>query len=443
MKIFGVGPNKTGTVSIAEACQRLGLRVLHDRKKGERICEALKVQANESKLLDPVIDELDNYDVFLDGPYYEVISEIKNCVDDPRFICLFRNIDDWVNSRIVHCLHNRVMGSGKWIEIDTLTWVEEYKEINKTVFGQLGHGNHAIYMNVAAGDGWDKLCSLIGCDVPDSPFPCYHTTPEKLLQIHSKKSRRRPLRRAPIILGVRSMSDWQVGQNLLTSPWGDGWEKRLQWWDEVFSMPYHTYRFNLQKIAKENWSRIEGLDSIVSIRSWQPELFHDAIIVPIDDDDWLAPQICHVIRNQIQPDTTAISWQADRIECPHCYAINTCGDANFYITNGYALTPNYRDAVGDEQFKDSLLWHVHAADHAKEHSRHLASVLGAAPRTWASVTTLGQFNSAKELADAAVKAKSWHRKKFNEFGDDYREEFIALWMLNQKLLKGIRACWLS
>ncbi len=442
MKIFGIGPNKTGTVSIAEACQRLGLRVLHDRKKGERICEALKVQANESKLLDPVIDELDNYDVFLDGPYYEVMNEIRNALDDPRFLCLSRGMDGWINSRIVHCLHNRVMDAGNWKEIDTVAWRKELRRIRCVIDNNLKSEDRLVWMDVAAGDGWDKLCSLIGCDVPDSPFPYYHTTPEKLLQIHSTKSRRRPIETAPIILGVRSMSDWQDGQNLLTAPW-DGWEDRLQWWDEVFEMPYHVYRYGLQIIARKNWARISGLDSIVSVRSWQPELFHDAVVIPIDDDDWLAPQICHVIRNQIQADTTAISWQSDRIECPHRYVKNTCGDANFYITNGYALTPNYRDIVGDEQFKDSLLWHVRAADHAKEQSRHLDAVLGAAPRTWASVTTLGQFNSAKELADAAVQAKSWHREKFNELGDDYREEFIGLWMLNQKLLKGIRECWLS
>lgn len=116
MKIFGVGPNKTGTVSIRYACERLGLRVLHDREKGERLCRALR-------LADSVIDELDNYDVFLDGPYHEVINEIRNFIDDPRFMRLHRDFNDWVNSRIVHCLHNHVMDS------ETVMFKQEFNEL--------------------------------------------------------------------------------------------------------------------------------------------------------------------------------------------------------------------------------------------------------------------------------------------------------------------------
>lgn len=442
MKIFGIGPNKTGTVSIEEACKRLGLRVLHDRKIGERICDALKTKRTD--LVDPVLAELDEYDVFLDGPYHEVIDEIREFAFDPRFLGLTRDIDDWINSRIVHCLHNRVLNTGQWKEIHTKAWRREFREIGELITNTLKTEDRMIWMDVAAGDGWEPLCKLLDCKVPQMPFPHFHTAPEKLLQIHSAKSTRRSVGLAPIILGQRSSMNWLSQSDVQLAGWGEDWPDRLGWWDAVFEMPFRLYRHHLQMIAKKNWARIVGLDSIVSLYKWSPELFHDAIIIPIDDDDWLDPQVCYKIRDAIgwNQKTTAVSWSSERIECAGRYTMNRLGKKDWFITNGYALTPAYRDQCGNVQFRDSLSWHFKAAGHTHGMSRHIDKTLGVAPYSWASVSKLKQYENAQQLREQAQNAAKWHPSviahQCSETGSTYEREFQELYQLNEMLLSGIK-----
>jgi len=436
MKVFGVGPNKSGTVSIKEACKQLGLRVLHDRNdRGMEIIESFK-----NGDLHPAIAE---YDVFLDAPYYEVINEIRTLVNDCRFIHLSREYNDWIASRIAHCFYSRVMKINDWNTINTVGWEKEYQWILNIIEKSLRETDQVVTMNVSTGDGWKQLCQLIGCRIPDTPFPFLHTASEKLLRIHSAMSQRRPVGYAPIILGQRTSVNWLSAERQLDG-WSKDWPIRLGWWDEVFKMPFRIYRHELQMIAKKNWARIIGLDSIVSLFKWKPELFHDAIIIPIDDDDWLDPKICEVIRESLgwNQEITAVSWSTERIECAERYAIRKCGQKDWYITNGYALTPAYRDYSGDDQFRDSLSWHFKAAKHTNQKSNHVDKTLGIAPYSWGSVSKLKQYENSQELRETALRSVKWHKEvhplTMTDTNNTYETEFRELYELNSSLLEGIK-----
>jgi len=264
------------------------------------------------------------------------------------------------------------------------------------------------------------------------------TNREKTLEKQSCRS----IDKAPIVLGIRYHSDWLAGENQFKLHWIKDWPERMIWWSEVFSMPYNLYRNSLQQIARRNWSRIEGLDSIVCLHSWPPEFFHDAIIIPIDDDDWLDPGICRFIRGEVDEQLASVSWRSERAYCLNRYAMHLYGQADSFMTNGYALTPKYREIVGNEQYQTSLKWHNIAADHAKESNLHSELLLGAAPCSWASITNLIGFDSCQKMRESAKSFSAWHNQihplDTTAVASIYTQEYQNLYRLNEDLLKGIK-----
>ena len=56
--------------------------------------------------------------------------------------------------------------SGKYQELIDLTYLHDEK-INKF----FNDKPNFIRFNVFEGDGWDKLCPFLGCDIPNAPYP--------------------------------------------------------------------------------------------------------------------------------------------------------------------------------------------------------------------------------------------------------------------------------
>jgi hypothetical protein len=239
----------------------------------------------------------------------------------------------------------------------------------------------------------------------------------------------------PLILGVRTNNDWFAGLNRSLERFDPEHRERISWWERIFTLSYTEYRGRLAAIARRNWARIEGLDSIVNLVTREPESLGGELLLPIDDDDWLHPEIVRILRARYRPETTSLSWMVHRTDSPRRYVHPRHGTPARFATNGYLLTPEYRRRTGREIFRQAAFWHLAASRHAPPGNIHLERVLGVAPRNWASLTTLRRFRDLEEFRRAVRLAATWIDREF-PVEETYAEEYGALFQLDRELIRG-------
>jgi hypothetical protein len=55
-------------------------------------------------------------------------------------------------------------------------------------------------------------------------------------------------------------------------------------WNQTFDLPYHVFRQRVRRIAELNLQRVEN-----AVRARWDEIPDGALVAPVDDDDWFAP----------------------------------------------------------------------------------------------------------------------------------------------------------
>jgi hypothetical protein len=169
MKVFCIGFHKTGTTSLGEALELLGYRVTGpDGTRDPDIAENVHLLA-ESLVVE--------YDAFQDNPWPILYREMDEKCPGSKFILTERDPDAWIQSQ-VRQFGTKETPMRKWIygvgcpEGNEEIFLERYKRHNREVreyFG--GRPDDLLVMDLAAGDGWEKLCPFLGKDVPEAPFP--------------------------------------------------------------------------------------------------------------------------------------------------------------------------------------------------------------------------------------------------------------------------------
>ena len=173
-KIFGIGLNKTATVSFHEAMSILGFRSIH---WGGPEFKAPIVRAKNASL--PLLTDV--------SPEWEVFSDIQvltnnfDLLDEQypgsRFVLTTRPLDDWLDSRRRHVEKNRARAehgtySGDFLEIDVDDWTQEYLDHHERVRSHFaGRPDALLEIDITAGEGWAPLCTFLDVPVPDVPFP--------------------------------------------------------------------------------------------------------------------------------------------------------------------------------------------------------------------------------------------------------------------------------
>jgi Sulfotransferase domain len=179
-KVFGIGLSKTGTSSLAEALNLLGIPTVHFP------CD----QKTQSELAtgDGHLSILDRYDGVTDitiAPFYPQLD----CVyPGSKFILTVRDADSWLASVASHwdfmsewCERDRgfqaftefivlrVYGS---LEFDPERFATAYQRHNRAVRDYFrGRDEDLLVLNICAGEGWEKLCEFLGRSTPDIVFP--------------------------------------------------------------------------------------------------------------------------------------------------------------------------------------------------------------------------------------------------------------------------------
>jgi hypothetical protein len=107
---------------------------------------------------------------------------------------------------------------------------------------------------------------------------------------------------------IRQTLDWRdralVHAKILPS-----FRPKYEAWNATFTVPYHAFRQRLREIALENLSRVAG-----AVLSSIDDVPPGAIIVPVDDDDWFAPELVTRLRAAHDPAASGYLWGHRTIE---------------------------------------------------------------------------------------------------------------------------------
>jgi hypothetical protein len=76
-------------------------------------------------------------------------------------------------------------------------------------------------------------------------------------------------------------------------------------------MPYHHFRQRLKEIAQANLSRVEG-----AVTAALDEVPPGALIAPVDDDDWFAPEMAEVVAGDRVESYSGYRWPSRFLEVP-------------------------------------------------------------------------------------------------------------------------------
>jgi hypothetical protein len=168
-KIFCIGFHKTGTTSLAVALKTLGYRVtgpngVTDPNIGKNAiamaCELVK-----------------KYDAFQDNPWPVIYKELDVKFPDSKFILMLRSPESWIKSQVRH-FGRWETPMRKWIygvgcpEGNEDIYVKRFEDHNKEVINFFrDRPQDLLVLDLAKGDGWEKLCPFLGVDIPNISFP--------------------------------------------------------------------------------------------------------------------------------------------------------------------------------------------------------------------------------------------------------------------------------
>jgi hypothetical protein len=112
----------------------------------------------------------------------------------------------------------------------------------------------------------------------------------------------------PICICVRATLDWQ-DEAAVEARLIDAFRPKVHAWNATFTLPYHLVRHRLKTLAQSNLARVDGA-ACVPLDAIPP----DALVIPVDDDDWLAPDLATRLRERRDPAARGYLWNRDVLE---------------------------------------------------------------------------------------------------------------------------------
>lgn len=188
VKVFGIGSPKTGTTSLGEAFEILGLKHLG--------WSAVLWDHYLKNDFEPIFKVAQDYDAFEDGPWngpdllYRKGVNFYRVLDKKfpgsKFILTIRHVDSWVRSHEHHFTTDGRNGRRANYRIHDYPThkaeiIANYRSRNRSVMKYFRQcPNDLLIMNICDGDGWPQLCGFLKLDIPDVAFP--HANKTKICQ---------------------------------------------------------------------------------------------------------------------------------------------------------------------------------------------------------------------------------------------------------------------
>ena len=184
-KIFGVGLNKTGTTTLAEALEQLGLGPVARHSGAEAAHETVREALAGNYA--PAIAYAEHYRAFEDRPWNvgRLYRELASAYPDARFVLTRRAPDRWWRSverwlsvskpgkLAEYCHHLEVDPAlaREGVERVRGPMLERYQGYNLEVEEFFRGGDRLLVIDFEAGQGWPELCAFFEVPEPDAPLP--------------------------------------------------------------------------------------------------------------------------------------------------------------------------------------------------------------------------------------------------------------------------------
>jgi hypothetical protein len=179
-KVFGLGLSKTGTSSLSEALNLLGIRTVH-YPSDESTFDALR----EGRYRLPILDE---YQGAVDIPVAPFYAELDSEYPGSRFVLTVREPAAWLRSVELHWelmmdwwhrypdfkrfqefISERVYGSIHFSRDRFLHAYETHRRNVEHYFKD--RPGDLLVLDLCGGEGWEALCPFLGVEIPHLPFP--------------------------------------------------------------------------------------------------------------------------------------------------------------------------------------------------------------------------------------------------------------------------------
>ena len=159
-RILGTGLGKTGTTSLFQALQILGIKTLHSRphfvnmrlKEKQKEVAPFSLLNNRYRAYSDVSSDYRSFEKYNPGSLY---------------IETYRDEEEWIDSVITHCPCSKYPDKKKARERLRLRKKKHDFEIRKYFCDRADF----LLMNITEGDGWKELCGFLDVEIPDVPFP--------------------------------------------------------------------------------------------------------------------------------------------------------------------------------------------------------------------------------------------------------------------------------
>jgi len=159
-------------------------------------------------------------------------------------------------------------------------------------------------------------------------------------------------------------------------------------WNATFNIPFHLFRHRVREIARSNLEQVRG----AILARWD-EVPEWALVLPVDDDDWFAPDAAEFIQAARLPGRSLYHWDAIFLEVPmhighqfHVWKRRILHSPTKWIccTNNYAV-------VKTSETEPLFVSHLRASSWVNANPQHVGRLPGTwslMNRTLASQTTI-------------------------------------------------------
>lgn len=189
-KVFGIGLSKTGTSSLAEALNMLGIRSIHYPNDTKTYSE---LRSGNFRL-----SLFNQYDGIVDTPVVPYYAQFDQLFPGSKFILTVREKNSWLASveqhwRAAATYDDQPVKKAfqEFIRTAVYGCIDFDKERFSYVY-DLHHENVRKYfadrpddllvMNICNGEGWDVLSPFLNKPIPRTPFPHANEWMTKLIQ---------------------------------------------------------------------------------------------------------------------------------------------------------------------------------------------------------------------------------------------------------------------
>jgi hypothetical protein len=194
-KVFCIGFQKTGTTSLGAALQRLGYSVTGGKGAYDPQIAVTAVEWVEQFL--------PRSDAFRDNPWCILYEYLDRRCPGSKFILTVRDPDSWIRSVVTSFEDKHPTPMREWIygyatpNGNEAAYLARYNRHNRDVRRYFeGRESDLLVMDLARGDGWERLCGFLGrATVTDEPFPRRNTVEGKKKPMFKARRLLRKVRR--------------------------------------------------------------------------------------------------------------------------------------------------------------------------------------------------------------------------------------------------------